>query len=142
MTLDKVQLWLKLASCIVIGFGLLIALGAHSALGAPVIFLADLLLWPLDGAETGTARETRLIAGIAGGVMVGWGFMLWGLAGEGMARAPDLSRRLILGSVGIWFVIDGMGSIAAGSPLNVLGNISFLALFLWPLRRPPVARAA
>lgn len=136
MTQERTRRWLRFASATVIGFGLLTALGAHPTTGRAVIFLADLLLWPLDGAETGDAGETRLIAAIAGGVMAGWGWMLWGLTGEGMDRAPELSRRLILGSVALWFLIDSTGSLAAGAPLNILGNLVFLAMFLWPLRRP------
>ena len=35
----------------------------------------------------------------------------------------------------VWFVIDGAGSIAAGAPLNLVGNVAFLVMFILPARR-------
>ena len=43
---------------------------------------------------------------------------------------------MILTSVGIWFVLDSAGSIAAGAPLNVALNTVFLGLYAVPLWRP------
>ena len=56
-------------------------------------------------------------------------------ARTGTVSLHDLAV-LILGSVALWFLIDSTGSLAAGAPLNILGNLVFLAMFLWPLRRP------
>jgi hypothetical protein len=134
--------WLRIGAGMVIASGLLVAPAAHPATGGPAVLLADLLFWPLDGAQTGAAGEARLLAAIGGGVMVGWGWALWLLAGEGMDRAPDLARRIILGSVGLWFVVDSTGSIAAGAPLNVVGNLAFLVVLVLPLWRGPVTRHA
>jgi hypothetical protein len=66
--------------------------------------------------------------------MVGWGLMIWQLAGEPLERAPDAVRAIIRNSVLAWFVVDSAGSIAAGAPLNVLPNLAFVALFLLPMR--------
>jgi hypothetical protein len=30
-----------------------------------------------------------------------------------------------------WFVVDGAGSVLAGAPLNIVGNLAFLALIAW-----------
>ena len=130
------QKWLKTGAAIVIGFGLLVAVAALPTLNGPVRFLADAILWPFNGAETFARPETRLMSAIGGGVMAGWGLALWHLAGEGMARAPELARRIILASVWVWFVVDGAGSIAAGAPLNAALNLGFLAIFVLPLWRP------
>ncbi len=132
---------LRLAAGAVMIFGLAIALGAHPASGGLTHLLADLILWPMDGAETGAAHEARLLYAIAGGVMAGWGWALWLLAGEGIARAPDLSRRVIRDSVVVWFAVDCAGSLAAGAPLNLAGNLIFLLLFLVPLHRAQRAAA-
>jgi hypothetical protein len=142
MHMEQRQKWLKAASALVIGFGVLVALSALPAANGPTMLLADILFWPPDGAQSWLAAETRLVSAIGGGVMVGWGWVLWVLSGEVMARAPDLARRMILQSVGMWFVIDSTGSVAAGAPLNVLGNLAFLAAFVWPLRGWAPASAA
>lgn len=126
--------WLKAASALVVGFGLLIALAAHPATAAPTMLLADLLIWPFDGNPTLPEQTARLVSAIAGGVMAGWGVMFWMVASQVLPDRPEVGRRLILASLLVWFVIDSTGSLAAGVPLNIAGNLLFLAAFLIPLR--------
>lgn len=128
------QKGLRLAAAITIGTGVALALAAHPVTNLPVRLLADLLIWPLDGAETGDRPETRLTLAIAGGVMAGWGLMIWHLAGEPLRQMPEVTRALIGRSVLLWFVVDGAASLVAGAGLNILGNLVFLALFLLPMR--------
>ena len=72
--------WLQAGSALTVFFGALVAAAAVPALSGPVRFLADLIFFPLDGLQSVAAEETRLINAIAGGVMVGWGLMLWMLS--------------------------------------------------------------
>lgn len=115
--------------------GLAMALSALPALNLPVRLLADLLIWPLDQGQTLATSETRLAFAIGGGVMVGWGLMIWQLAGPPLERAPEALRPVIRTSLLAWFAVDSLASVAAGAPLNVLANAVFLALFLVPMRR-------
>lgn len=137
MTQSREQARFRIGAALVIASGILTVTGAFAPLSGPMTWLGDLLVWPLDGAQTGQAAETRLLAAIGGGVMVGWGLMLWQLAGEMMARAPGPVRRIIRISIVAWFVLDSAGSLAAGAAPNLIGNLVFLALFLWPA---PAAR--
>lgn len=134
MDLARRQMFLRAGAGFVIATGLFMALGAHPVTGGPPALVADLIFWPPDGAETLATNEARLLCAIAGGVLAGWGWALWLLAGEGLVRAPDLARRIILGSVALWFVVDSAGSLIAGAPLNILGNLAFLAILTLPLR--------
>lgn len=129
------QKGLRFAAGVTVVTGLALALASVPALALPVRLLADLLVWPFDGAETLAASETRLAFAIGGGVLLGWGLMIWQLAGEPLARAPEAVRGIIRTSVVGWFLVDSAGSIAAGAALNVLPNLVFLALFLLPLRK-------
>jgi hypothetical protein len=61
--------------------------------------------------------------------------MIWLVAGRLYPRDPELARTLILASVAAWFVIDSLGSVAAGAPLNAVLNVVFLLVFWLPLRR-------
>ena len=128
--------WLKAAAAIVVGFGGLVALAAHPATAGPTVLLADLIFWPIDGTATFAAAETRVMSAIGGGLMAGWGVLLWLLAARLYPREPALARTMILTSVGVWFVVDGIGSVAAGAPLNVVLNAGFLAMFVVPLWSP------
>ncbi len=129
------QKGLRFAAGVTLITGLALALAALPALNLPARLLADLLIWPLDQAQLLVASETRLAFAIGGGVMVGWGLMIWQLAGVPLERAPEATRAIIRTSLLAWFTVDSLASVAAGAPLNVLGNVVFLALFLVPMRR-------
>lgn len=133
---------LRLAAGVTIAFGLAMALAAYPPLSGPMVLLADILIWPMDGVQTGSAPELRLTLAIAGGVMVGWGWMIWRLAGEFLTRNAALTRRIIRQSTLTWFAIDSTASVLAGVPLNAVANLAFLALFLVPMQRGRATHSA
>ncbi len=134
--MENTQSWARAASAIVIGVGLVLAAAAWPPLAAPVVLLVDLIIWPLDGAETLLASETRLFAAISGGVMVGWGVTLWKMAEHVLPADPTAARSIALSGIYTWFAVDSLGSIAAGASLNAVVNISFVVLFLYAFRQP------
>lgn len=136
------QKGLRFAAGVTLITGAALALAALPALNLPMRLLADILIWPLDQAQTLGLPETRLAFAIGGGVMLGWGLMIWQLAGEPLERAPDAVRGIIRSSVLAWFVVDSAGSVASGAALNVVPNLVFLALFLVPMRRVRAAVVA
>lgn len=133
MKQETTAFWLKTGSAITIFFGLLIAVASIPAAGAPVEVLADLIFFPLDGAQDVSAPETRLMNAIGGGVMTGWGIMLWMLATKLYPKDPALAKQTIVTSIVAWFVVDSAGSVMSGAPLNALFNVSFLLIFYVPL---------
>ena len=141
MDITHTQIWLKAASAVVIGFGLLLAAGAWPPLSAPVALLADLLIWPMDGLQRLELPETRVFMAISGGVMVGWGVTLWKLADHLLAEHLAAVRSITMTGLYSWFAVDSIGSIAAGVPLNALANVSFVVLFVLVFRQPRQAHA-
>jgi hypothetical protein len=125
---------LKAGAVILMGFGILFTMAAWPPLAGMVRFLVDLFAWPLDGAQTLAANDTRLALAIGGGVMAGWGLMIWMVATRLADRDPGLARALVLIPVVVWFVLDSLGSFAAGVPVNVAVNALFLALFVAAFR--------
>lgn len=125
---------LKFGAALLIGFGVLFVLSTWPPLAAPLTLLVDLFAWPLDGGQTLAAEATRLALAIGGGVLAGWGAMIWLVATRLADRDPELARSLVLGPVVVWFVLDCLGSVVAGVPLNVVLNIGFLAVFFAAFR--------
>ncbi len=142
MAEEKTALWLKGASIVVIGFGIVMALTPVPIVNALVLFFFDLVMWPIDGAQNISAPETTIITAISGGVMVGWGILLYMLSAQLYPRDPALARSMLLWSICTWFVFDSAGSIFAGVPLNAFLNIGFLLAFVVPLWRSPEIAAA
>ena len=132
MTLEGRIRMLKVASVITIGFGLLMAIAAVPALASPLAVLADLIFYPLDGAPLIDEPVVRLLSAITGGVMAGWGLMMYLFVTEVVPKDPALGRRIILLGIGAWYIVDSSMSLAAGAPLNVASNTVFLLLFVVP----------
>ena len=135
MKQDTTLRWLKFGSALTIFFGLLVAAAATQITAAPTQFLADLIFFPIDGVQNVAAPETRLVSAIGGGVMAGWGVLLWMLSTHLFPRDQALAAKLIITSIVTWFVVDSTGSILAGAPLNAAFNVSFLLIFCVPLWR-------
>ena len=139
MTQTQIADCLKIGAAVVVAFGLMMAAASLSTLTAPTAWLIDLVFFPVDGAQTMADPVVRLMSAICGGVLVGWGAMIWLLVTRLLPRDPALTRQLILISVCSWFVIDSTGSVLSGGHWNVLGNLGFLLLFVVPaaqLRSP------
>lgn len=134
-TTRTIALQIKAASVAAIGFALMIGLGSHPATDLPLRWFGDLLFWPLGDRAAVLGDEARLVAAILGGIMTGFGLMIWMLTDALIDSDPKLLRRVIVTVMAVWFVVDSTGSVAAGAPLNVVGNLGFLALFVIPARR-------
>lgn len=138
MAPDFTTRWLSFMSLFVIGFGLLVALGAHTATAGLTAWLTDLIFFPLDGAETLVASEARLLAAISGGVMVGWGVTLWLVVTRLLPLNALLGRSMLLWGTLSWFIVDSVGSWAAGAPINVaLNSVMMLGIVVpaWRIGR-------
>ena len=145
MTPAFVRPWLKLTSLFIIALGLLVALGAHPLTATPASWLADFVFWPFDGQQTLEADASRLMAAIAGGVMVGWGLMIWLVLDRLLPIDPALTRLLLMESTLAWFLVDSTGSYISGATVNVLLNtILMLAIVVpaWRIGKIPAARHA
>ena len=136
------QKGLRLAAAITSSFGVATALAAYPPLSAPIVMLADLLIWPLNGAETGADPVARLMFAVGGGMLAAFGWVVWQLAGTPMTRDPVATRSLIRQAVLVWFCVDSTGSVLADAAANVVGNVVFLALLLGPTFLRPAAESA
>ncbi len=126
-------LWLKAMSVVTIAFGLVAAAASHPAGQTPWLLLFDLLAWPMDGKPAAFSAETFAVNAVAGGVMAGWGVLMYGLSAGPIARGDRDVRRMVMAGLTVWFVVDSTGSWAAGMIGNIVLNIVFLVLFLIPL---------
>lgn len=134
MNLPTTGIALKAAAAVVAGFGMIVALAALPATSGIANLLADIVFWPLDGAPQIDSPAARLLAAIAGGVLVGWGATLWLVAAYVLPKESGAAACIVRVGILSWFAVDSLASIAAGAPLNAVLNIGFVVAFLWPLR--------
>lgn len=120
--------WLRGAGLITELFGIVAALAALVP-GAwdPVV---ELLYVP--PADVSLDRYGRLLAGMVGGLMAGWGAIMVMLARSMDELTPASVARALAVGAGTWFCLDGLASIVNGAYLNLLANTAFLAVLVLP----------
>lgn len=124
---------LKAACIMTICTGLVSAAASHPSCEALWALLFDILKWPVDGMEGKFSSEARVLNAVCGGMLAGWGAMMYWLANGPISRGDQSAKRAFTISVLIWFTIDSAGSLAAGWPGNVALNCVFLIALLGPL---------
>lgn len=135
-SLNLHKTYLKISAVLVMLYGPIFFLGTFPETVEPVRFTTDLLMWPLDGAQSYEHSETIFIGALAGGFLFGWGVLIWQLSGEVYDSAPEAVRKAVVTGFLAWFVLDSAGSITSGNVSNALFNVLFLGLFVGPLWRP------
>ena len=136
MTQKLHKFWLKITAIVIGSFGPVFSLGTMAATSEPSRLTLDLLSWPIDGATTFDAPDTRFLSALTGGFLLGWGIMVWCLSAWVYDKAPEAVRKSVLVGLLCWFVFDSSGSIASGNPSNAWFNVLVLLLAVGPLWRP------
>lgn len=127
--------WLKIVSGLTIAVGVVAAFGAADATDTVWVGLFDLLDWPVDGEPASFDERGYQLNAVLGGVMVGWGTLMFLIVTKQFARGDHRLARPMVWSVLAWFVVDSTGSLVAGLPGNLVLNLVFAVLFVPPLRR-------
>ena len=142
MSHETHKFWLKITAFVIASFAPVMFLGTMPETSEPARWSVDLLAWPLNGAETLDAYETRFLSALMGGFLLGWGVMIWCLSVWVYDLAPEGVRRsVVIGAVS-WFVLDSAASIASGTASNALFNVIILLVAVGPLWRPARPRTA
>lgn len=129
------QNWLKLWAWGVIAFGMILSSGSFAVTDGLVRPLFDLLGDPLP--ETLDAHH-RFSIGLMGAVSIGWGATLLlfikRLVTLPAETAAPLWRGMLYATI-IWYVVDGVISVATGFAWNVASNSGLLALLVIALAK-------
>jgi hypothetical protein len=125
-------LWLKIAIAAQVLLGAAMVLIGVPLIGEALSLLFNLVIDP-DGSPAALTSEVRLLAVIAGGMLIAWSVLAWHITTTQIEAGDTRGVRAITIALLIWFGTDSLGSVVAGVPLNALGNLIYLALFLPPL---------
>jgi hypothetical protein len=70
MTHSFHKFWLRITAIVVGSFGPVFFLRTMAATAEPARLTLDILSWPLDGATTYTAADTRFLSALTGGFLI------------------------------------------------------------------------
>ena len=124
---------LKASSLITVVTGVISVMASSPLTQKPWLLLLDLLDWPLDGSPSTFANESFILNAVLGGVMIGWGVLMYFVSDE-LQKSPRMLKAMIV-SLLCWFASDSLGSFVSGVYGNIFLNLVFLAMFLYPLMK-------
>lgn len=124
---------LKLSSLITVVFGVMSVMASSPLTQKPWLLLLDFLDWPFDGVPSSFSKESFILNAVLGGVMIGWGVLLYFVSDE-LQKSPRMLKAMIV-SLLCWFVSDSLGSFVSGVYGNIYLNVVFLTMYLYPLLR-------
>jgi len=119
-----------LAFLLLIGPGLLMVTAPVTGLGSLTEMFLDLAHQPYEGAQPITGKSAHLMNAILGGILVGFGTMIWVVSEHVLRKDFALGRKLILMPLICWFVTDSLGSVLTGAWFNAVLNTGIFGAFL------------
>ncbi len=129
--------WLLIVSAGVAAFGLALVLLPETTRQA-----FSLLVYSsptsIEAFGTEQVRYISLVHAVLGGVMVGWGSILFFVVKDFLQTKHPRAWNLITTSLLVWFIPDTAYSLLSGYWQNAILNAGFLTLFaipLWAIRR-------
>ncbi len=127
------KLWLKVTAVIIGSFAPVFFLGSMRATSdVPRVILSLLTL----NAQNFDASTTRFVSAIGGGLLLGWGVMVWCLQAYVYDACPEGVRRSVVIGATLWYVLDSVGSVLSGNPVNALTNTCIILVAVGPLWKP------
>ena len=127
------------AFAMLIGPGLIMIIGPITPFMSWVNAFLDLAYQPFDHAQKVTESTALLLNAILGGVLIGFGVMIWMVAEHVYRDNQALGRKIIIISILSWFITDCAGSIIAGAWFNAIINTVLLLTLIAPLFWPSKA---
>lgn len=120
--------WLIMAAGITGVAGLVFA--GLATVGATGVLNTILDLLYLPGDLAAPAGEAALFAiGVTGAVMAGWATMMLILLGDSNASSEPVVWRAFTVGLLAWFLVDGIVTVSADAPGNLVLNTVLLALY-------------
>jgi len=133
MSLNARANFLMIVSVAFFIYSLLWGLAPFSEIDFPARFILDLADWQIDKLDAPLDTNTMWLSAIGAGLLAAVSIFLGGIVVPAIRERNTRIINTTILAMGIWYVIDGVGSIAAGVTSNIFFNSIYLALVLIPL---------
>lgn len=125
--------WLKLTSAVLAMFGVLLVVADLPGIGLPARLFYDFaFLKFFEGSNLQWTQHFLAANGVLGAVTMALGLLLYHAAANLAANHPEILRRLILGTMPVWYVVDQFASLRAGAYGNMISNTAILLALIAP----------
>lgn len=135
MTQKFHKFWLIITAIVVGSFGPIFSLGTTIETSAFPSWTLDVLSWSM-GTHNYEAPTTRFLTALTGGFLFGFGMCILLLQKWVYDKAPNETRKAVVGGLLSWCILDSIGSITSGNSINAFFNVIVILIAVGPLWRP------
>jgi hypothetical protein len=135
MTQKFHKFWLIITAIVVGSFGPVFSLGTTIETSAFPSWTLDVLSWSM-GTHNYEAPTTRFLTALTGGFLFGFGMCILFLQKWVYDKAPNETRKAVVGGLLSWCILDSIGSIASGNSINAFFNVIVILIAVGPLWHP------
>ncbi|ADZ89418.1 hypothetical protein [Marinomonas mediterranea] len=126
-------LFMRVVAILFAAYALLWATAPFTAINLPARLILDVSDWPLDRLSQPLDRNTMWIVSIAAGLLGAIAVLFWRVVAPAIEAGNKAIMRSTLYAILVWYVIDGIGSVASGVVSNLVFNTVYLVLVIAPL---------
>ena len=116
-----------------IAFAIVWGLAPYSAISEPSRLLLDLLSLPFGDAPANLTQSEMWLSSIGAGLVAAICIMLLGIVVPAVQNGDKKIIKTTIWAFAVWYIVDSVGSIAAGVPSNAFFNAILLVAILIPL---------
>jgi len=114
-------------------YAMLWVTAAFPSVNLPARFILDISDWPMDNLAAPLDRNTQWLSSISAGLLAGLAVIFGGIVAPAIKQRNVSITRVTIAAMVVWYVVDSVGSIAAGVVSNVFFNTIYLVATLIPL---------
>lgn len=133
MSLEKRAKLMQLVGIIVSGYALLWALAPYDAINWPARFILSLSTANLSILAEPLTTHVKWLSAIGAGLLVAVAIFCYGIIAPAILKKDFNTLKFFKIAMITWYLIDSIGSLAAGVWLNILFNTIFLLILLLPV---------
>lgn len=109
------------------------ALAPFPDINLPARFILDVSDWPLDNLDAPLDQYSMWLSSISAALLAAVAVMFAFIVAPAIEQGNREVTRVAVHALLTWFVIDNVGSVAAGVSSNVVFNLVYLGLALGPI---------
>lgn len=133
MSLHTRANFLLIVSIVFAFYSLLWGLAPFAGFNMLARLILDFSDWPIDNLSAPLDKNTMWLSAIGAGLLGAISIFLGGIVVPALRKGNKSIIRTTIVAMTVWYMIDSVGSIAAGVISNVFFNSIYLILVLTPL---------
>lgn len=126
-------IFMRIVAIVFATYTIIWGLAPYVWINFPARLLIDILDWPLGNMNEPLDRNTKWLSAIGAWLLGAISVFLWNVVAPALKKGDKGIAKTTLIAFVVWYIIDWIGSIAAGVTSNVFFNTLYIILVIVPL---------